>query len=104
VTVGFNAFPDQIGNRTPEDGAAFGTLLAISGFRYQGGDRAITIKGPVGHRCFWSTATAWGTFHVTGAGVTLHVDHGTLECRTLTLNGKRHTPNATLKEGEDLRL
>jgi non-lysosomal glucosylceramidase len=84
--------------------SAWSTLLAISGFRYQGGERAVTIKAPAGHRCFWSTATAWGTFHVTAAGVTLHVDHGTLQCRTLTINGKRHTPNATLKEGEDLRL
>ena len=33
-----------------------------------------------------------------------HVDHGTLECRTLIVNGKKHSPNATLKEGEDLRV
>ena len=26
--------------------------------------------------------------------MTLHVDHGTLECRTLTVNGKKFTPNA----------
>jgi len=38
------------------------------------------------------------------SGVTLHVDHGTLDCRTLTVNGKTHTPNATLKEGQDLRV
>jgi uncharacterized protein (DUF608 family) len=84
--------------------SAWSTLLAIGGFRYHGGERAITIKAVAGHRCFWSTATAWGTFHVTAAGVTLHVDHGTLECRTLALNGKIHTPNATVTEGEDLRL
>ncbi len=84
--------------------SAWSTLLAISGFHYRGGDRAITVKAPVGHRCFWSIATAWGTFQVTAAGLTLHVDHGTLECRTLTLNGKIHTPNATLKEGQDLSL
>jgi hypothetical protein len=84
--------------------SAWSTLLAIGGFRYHGGERAVTIHAAPGHRCFWSTATAWGTFHVTAAGVTLHVDHGTLECRTLTLNGKRHTPNATLNEGEEVRL
>jgi uncharacterized protein (DUF608 family) len=84
--------------------SAWSTLLAISGFRYHGAERAIVIHAAPGHRCFWSTATAWGTFHVTAAGITLHVDHGTLECRTLTLNGKIHTPNATLKEGEDLRV
>ena len=41
---------------------------------------------------------------MTAAGLTLHVDHGTLECRTLTLKGKIHTPTATLKEGQDLSL
>ena len=84
--------------------SSWSTLLAISGFHYHGGDRKVTIKAPVGHRCFFSTATAWGTFRVTGTGVTLHVDHGTLECRAVTLNGKNYTPNATVKEGADLRL
>jgi hypothetical protein len=41
---------------------------------------------------------------VTASGAALHVDHGTLECRTLIVNGKSHTPNATVKEGEDLRV
>ena len=84
--------------------SAWSALLAISGFRYQGGDRRITIQAPAGHRCFWSTATAWGTFHVTASGATLHVDHGTLECRTVIVNGRSHTPNATVKEGEELRV
>ena len=84
--------------------SAWSTLLAISGFRYHGGNRAITIKAAAGHRCFWSTATAWGTFHVTAAGATVQVDHGTLECRTLSLNGKRYSPNASVKAGETLRV
>jgi uncharacterized protein (DUF608 family) len=81
--------------------AAWSGVLALSGFRYHGGERAITIDAAPGFRCFWSTASAWGVFHVTAAGCTLHVDHGALQCRTLTLNGKRHALNATLKEGED---
>ena len=84
--------------------SAWSTLLAVSGFHYQGGDRRITIKAPAGHRCFWSTATGWGTFHVTASGAALHVDHGTLECCTLIVNGKSHALNATVKEGEDLRV
>ena len=48
--------------------------------------------------------TAWGTFQVTAAGATIHVDHGTLECRTLPSTARTLTPNATLKEGEDLRV
>src|SRR5439155_14895144 len=35
--------------------SAWSTLLAIGGFHYRGADRAITIKAPLGHRCFWST-------------------------------------------------
>jgi uncharacterized protein (DUF608 family) len=84
--------------------AAWSGLLAMSGFRYHGGTRAITIQAAPEFRCFWSTATAWGTFHVTAAGTTLHVAHGTLECRTCTVNGKRSTPNRTLKEGDELRV
>jgi uncharacterized protein (DUF608 family) len=84
--------------------AAWSGLLAMSGFRYHGGTRAITIQAAPEFRCFWSTATAWGTFHVTAAGTTLHVAHGTLECRTCTANGKRSTPNRTLKEGDELRV
>jgi hypothetical protein len=49
---------------------------------------------------FWSTATAWGL----SCGVRRALRRsGTLECRTLIVNGSPHT-NATLKEGEDLRV
>jgi len=84
--------------------SSWSTLLAASGFHYHGGSQAVTIKAAPGLRCFWSTATAWGTFHVTPSGAALHVDHGTLECKTCTVNGKRFTPNRTLHEGDDLSL
>jgi non-lysosomal glucosylceramidase len=84
--------------------SSWSTLLAASGFHYHGGAQAVTIKAAPGLRCFWSTATGWGTFHVTAAGATLRVDHGTLECKTCTVNGKRFTPGRSLKEGEELTL
>jgi hypothetical protein len=84
--------------------SSWSTLLAASGFRYRGGDQAVTIHAAPGFRCFWSTATGWGTFRVTAAGAVLHVDHGTLAVRTATVNGRKSTPNATIEEGKELAV
>ncbi|MDE3165476.1 MAG: hypothetical protein KGN36_06705 [Acidobacteriota bacterium] len=79
-------------------------LLALSGFRYHGGDQAVEIAAPAGHRCFWATATGWGTFQVSAAGATIHLDHGTLAVKSCTVNGRKSSPGRTLREGEDLRV
>jgi uncharacterized protein (DUF608 family) len=84
--------------------SSWSTLLAASGFRYRGADQAVTIHAAPGFRCFWSTATGWGTFRVTAAGAVLHVDHGTLAVRTATVNGKKSTPNTTVTEGNELAV
>jgi uncharacterized protein (DUF608 family) len=84
--------------------SSWSTLLAISGFRYDGGKQAVSIKAAPGFRCFWSTATAWGTFHVTPGGARLRVDHGTLAVRSVSVNGKKSTPNTTVAEGQELSL
>ncbi len=79
-------------------------MLALSGFRYHGGEQAVEIAAPAGHRCFWSTASGWGTFQVTAAGAAIHVDHGTLAVKSCTVNGRKSSPGRTLREGEDLRV
>jgi uncharacterized protein (DUF608 family) len=84
--------------------SSWSTLLASSGFRYHGGDQSVAIHAAPGFRCFWSTATGWGTFRVTAAGATLRVDHGTLAVRTATVNGKKTAPNSTIAEGRELAL
>jgi hypothetical protein len=84
--------------------SSWSTLLAASGFHYHGGEQAVTIKAAPGFRCFWSTATGWGTFRVTAAGAVLGVDHGTLAVRSAVVNGKKSTPNATISEGKELAL
>jgi hypothetical protein len=81
--------------------SSWSTLLAASGFRYHGGDQAVTIKAPPGFRCFWATATGWGTFRVTPSGATLHVDHGELAVRTAQVNGKKSAPSTTVAEGQE---
>jgi hypothetical protein len=84
--------------------SSWSTLLAASGFRYHGGERRVIINATPGFRCFWSTATGWGTFHATATGLFLRVDHGTLAVRTAIFNGKQSTPNATIAEGQELAL
>jgi len=84
--------------------SSWSTLLAASGFRYHGGEQSVAIQAAPGFRCFWSTATAWGTFRLTAAGATMRVDHGTLRVRTATVNGKRSAPDATIQEGKELAL
>jgi len=84
--------------------ASWSTLLAASGFRYHGGEQSVAIHAAEGFRCFWSTASGWGTFRVTATGATLGVDHGMIAVRTATVNGKKSTPNATITEGRELAL
>ena len=84
--------------------SAWSGMLALSGFRYHGGDQAVEIHAPAGHRSFWATATGWGTFHVTATGAAIHVDHGSLAVRTCRLNGKLFSRAAVIREGEDLRI
>jgi uncharacterized protein (DUF608 family) len=84
--------------------SSWSTLLAASGFRYHGGEQSVAIQAAPGFRCFWSTATGWGTFRVTAGGAILRVDHGTLAVRTASVNGKKSTPNATIAEGQELAL
>lgn len=83
--------------------SAWSGVLALSGFRYDGGEQAVEIHAPAGHRCFWATGTSWGTFQVTAAGAAIRVEHGTLTVRRCTVNGKTSAPGKTLKQGEVLR-
>jgi len=84
--------------------SSWSTFLAASGFRYHGAEQAVTIHAAPGFRCFWSTATGWGTFRVTAAGAVLRVDHGTLTVRTATVNGRKSSPNTTVMEGKELAV
>jgi len=73
--------------------AAWSGILALSGFRYDGPNAAVSALPPIrpqAFRSFWSTATAWGTFsysHSAGAPTAfhLHVLAGSLNCRTCAI-------------------
>jgi non-lysosomal glucosylceramidase len=72
--------------------AAWSGVLALSGFRYRGAEKAVTAcpRIPYGgsqFRSFWSAASGWGTFslisHAEESQLALSVDLGSLAVRTL---------------------
>ncbi|MBI5281136.1 MAG: hypothetical protein HY858_05585 [Candidatus Solibacter usitatus] len=73
--------------------AAWSPVLALSGFDYHAPSRRLAVKprrrvSPF--RCFWSTATGWGSFEL-GEKLTLTVEAGWLEVREVAL------PSRTVK-------
>jgi uncharacterized protein (DUF608 family) len=72
--------------------AAWSGILALSGFRYHGGDKSLIVTPrtrPESFTSFWSTGTAWGTFtHSIREGRTrlaVSVTEGKLPCRSVQL-------------------
>ncbi len=67
-------------------------ILALSGFRYHGGERSLTVTPrirPESFSSFWSTAGAWGTFTQTiregRTRLAVSVTEGKLVCRSVEL-------------------
>ena len=72
--------------------AAWSTVLALSGFSYDGPNGALAVAPPVSRetfQCFWSTGTGWGTYRlrrtVDRTILTLNVLFGTLACGSCEL-------------------
>ncbi len=68
--------------------AAWSGVLALSGFHYHGPTGAVTAVPRVQanpFRCFWSTATGWGTFSIDGNQLVIRVIEGRLPFRSCEL-------------------
>ncbi len=71
--------------------SAWSGVVALSGFRYAGAERHVSIAprwGGAG-RCFWSTATGWGTYTRTTTQITIDVNHGSLPCQRVEVGSAR---------------
>ena len=75
--------------------ASWAAVLALSGFRYQGAERSVSIQpriNPEKFFSFWSAGKGWGTFsQMIQPGetrVSLAVAYGELACLSMTLTGK----------------
>src|SRR5579863_1523593 len=69
--------------------SAWSAVLALSGFRYDGSNAAISAHPPILNdtfHCLWATGTGWGTFAIVKSGPTtrfsVHVIAGSLACRS----------------------
>lgn len=69
-------------------------IVALSGFRYDGLEQRIAVAPALPDRpfrCFWSTATGWGRFVLSGgqgsSSLRLEVLHGSLPLRACELEG-----------------
>lgn len=74
--------------------ASWSSVVALSGFDYDGQQAAVVAVPRIPHdgfRCFWSTATGWGTFSSQSAGAdtrfTLEVLAGNLPCHSCEISG-----------------
>jgi uncharacterized protein (DUF608 family) len=73
--------------------SSWSSVVALSGFEYDGAEEAIRAVPPLPHRAFrsfWASGTGWGEFSYasgTGGGSLfgLRVHAGTLRCRSITI-------------------
>ena len=81
--------------------AAWTGVLAMSGFRYQGGQQHLAVMPNTSlreFRCFWSTATGWGVFTRTEGNplrVQLRVHSGVLKFGSCEIKAGSGTSRAT---------
>jgi non-lysosomal glucosylceramidase len=74
--------------------AAWSSVIATSGFHYNGAAGAVIAVPRVPHKTFtsfWSTATGWGTFSYRPTGFSLKVLAGTLACSSCEVSGSSVT-------------
>ena len=78
--------------------SAWSTVLALSGFSYDGPSASVSALPPHFEnefRCLWATGTGWGTFSLNGGSgntrFTLKVLSGTLACRSCQIASSGNT-------------
>ena len=70
--------------------AAWSSVIALSGFHYNGPVAGVVAVPRIAHKtfsCFWSTGTGWGTFTYHPTGFTLKVLAGKLPCSSCEISG-----------------
>ncbi len=72
--------------------ASWGTLLALSGFQYDGVTHELSFDPKINKtdfRTFWSTGNGWGGFEMNDKQAVLNVDHGKVILKSFALPGKK---------------
>jgi uncharacterized protein (DUF608 family) len=78
----------ECGNHYVRSMSSWALLLAISGYRYDAVRAAMSFT-PAGHqedfRCFFSTASGWGTVTLSPPRAQLHIQYGTVRLASIDL-------------------
>ena len=87
--------------------SSFALLIALSGFRYSAATRTLTVAPAIDtkhFRCFFSTATGWGTLSLRGNRLEVRLREGKLIVDTLQVTCGSQTvtlyPGLTIRAGE----
>ncbi len=70
--------------------ASWTSVVALSGFQYDGEEASVVAAPRVPHAtftCLWTTATGWGTFSYRSARFTIQILAGSLPCRSCEITG-----------------
>ncbi len=85
--------------------SSWSTVVALSGFAYDGAKAALVVAPRIPHDrfdCFWATATGWGTFayrnRPTTAQFSLQVIEGSLACQAYEISAAGQT--AVVRKGD----
>ncbi len=77
--------------------ASWTSVVALSGFQYDGEEASVVAAPRVPHAtfdCLWATATGWGSFSYRGSRFTIHVLAGSLPCRSCEITGAGSSASA----------
>jgi non-lysosomal glucosylceramidase len=91
--------------------ASYALLIAYSGFRYSAAEKTLFLSPRLPDRpftCFFSTASGWGTFTLTGAQLEINLVEGQLEIDHLDFQGEERVIQKNIgivvRAGEPERL
>jgi hypothetical protein len=97
----------ECGNYYARAMSSFALLIALSGFRYSAATRSLTVAPAIDtehFRCFFSTATGWGTFSLRENRLEIRLREGKLAVETLQVTFGSQTvtlhPDLTVRAGE----
>lgn len=85
---------EECGHHYARAMSSWSTVVALSGFHYDGGGAAVTAQPLLSSnnfRSFWATGTGWGSYSLRrdsrGVSLVIRVLAGALPCRSCTLRG-----------------
>ncbi|MGN0213246.1 MAG: GH116 family glycosyl-hydrolase [Muribaculaceae bacterium] len=92
----------ECGHHYARSMASWSAIVALSGFRYSGIDKSMSVTDLPGNY-FWSNGYAWGTVKVSDTSVTIEVLSGSLTLKTLNVGDKKvvKLKNFNLTEGSN---